>query len=682
MLLIADVTFDQGQRKLIKGELSRSLEPKVFSLLVLLISKKSQIVTRDELIAEVWKNRIVGEGAINRTVSLLRAHFLALTKIDIIETVPTQGYRLVANLDEYTVSQPSDVNKTAQSKKRFRYSFPFVFLTLLVVAFLTTVIFLQKNESVDKAPMASLELLDGPLVGLSGWEYGLSSTIDGSTLLFHHVGSDSMDGTDSVQRVYLYSTEHHTKESILESSISAISPSGEHVIYVNYEAQQCTFSLYTVASKRSESLIPCDEPPSHLIWGSNNTFYFNKRLSKSHPYQVFSFNLDTSQITQITNPNSANNTRGDFNFSFSNVSKMLSVVRYLDEQASQIILFKNNIQVAEFDVSLGIKSSAWHPTKNQLLMADTSNIYLLDSNTGVYTKIKQLNLDVKSLATAYSNGKPLLLVGNAHVKSSVIKQHLADGYREVWQKSGQTEMLPRVKGNTHLVLSTRYKNHQWWQVNKGDASIIKAELPFDLKFVRYEISSDENYILFTKNGVVYELDIETGQLTTLFDDHEHSYVVNYDTNNQQSLIYSGNQSGQWQLWQYDRDTNTHTKLTKNGGYSGYVVGEYLYYSKYTTDGLWRKKRSLNNEQEAAEELLIKDFSRVNWLNWQVIDTNIYFYRKASGVWRYSLDAKTEELIFQAPANFVHQYTISPDQKSIYWVKLEPVEGDIFQYAID
>ena len=101
--IIADVFFDSAQRLLQKGDEKRQLEPKVFSLLQTLVAAKGMLVTREQLITDVWNNRVVGEGAINRTVSLLRAHFAALTDCDVIETVPTQGYRLAVDVAELEI---------------------------------------------------------------------------------------------------------------------------------------------------------------------------------------------------------------------------------------------------------------------------------------------------------------------------------------------------------------------------------------------------------------------------------------------------------------------------------------------------------------------------------------------------------------------------------------------------
>jgi transcriptional activator of cad operon len=67
------------------------------AVLVLLIERRGQVVTRDALIAEVWRGAHVAPGAIARSLSLLRR---ALdddsTCPSYIETLPKRGYRLIA----------------------------------------------------------------------------------------------------------------------------------------------------------------------------------------------------------------------------------------------------------------------------------------------------------------------------------------------------------------------------------------------------------------------------------------------------------------------------------------------------------------------------------------------------------------------------------------------------------
>jgi DNA-binding winged helix-turn-helix (wHTH) protein/tetratricopeptide (TPR) repeat protein len=73
------------------------LEPKVMDVLVYLAGRAGQVVTKDELLENVWKDTFVADGALFRHVSELRRVLGDDPRTPrIIETIPKRGYRLVA----------------------------------------------------------------------------------------------------------------------------------------------------------------------------------------------------------------------------------------------------------------------------------------------------------------------------------------------------------------------------------------------------------------------------------------------------------------------------------------------------------------------------------------------------------------------------------------------------------
>ncbi len=70
-----------------------SIPPKALEVLILLVEKNGEIVSRDELLETVWKETFVEESNINYTISLIRK---ILGRADFISTVPKQGYRFSA----------------------------------------------------------------------------------------------------------------------------------------------------------------------------------------------------------------------------------------------------------------------------------------------------------------------------------------------------------------------------------------------------------------------------------------------------------------------------------------------------------------------------------------------------------------------------------------------------------
>ncbi|HEY7806701.1 MAG TPA: winged helix-turn-helix domain-containing protein [Croceibacterium sp.] len=70
------------------------LQPQTLKVLVTLVSRRGEVVTRDELVQLCWDGRIVGDDVINRSISLLR-HFAERAGGFEIETVSRAGYRLI-----------------------------------------------------------------------------------------------------------------------------------------------------------------------------------------------------------------------------------------------------------------------------------------------------------------------------------------------------------------------------------------------------------------------------------------------------------------------------------------------------------------------------------------------------------------------------------------------------------
>jgi TolB-like protein/DNA-binding winged helix-turn-helix (wHTH) protein/Flp pilus assembly protein TadD len=86
--------LDKEPAGLWRGGQLVSLPPKVLEMLLLLVEKQGEIVTREELLDTVWPDTHVEEGNIKYTISLLRK---ALGK-ELVQTIPRCGYRFVAKV--------------------------------------------------------------------------------------------------------------------------------------------------------------------------------------------------------------------------------------------------------------------------------------------------------------------------------------------------------------------------------------------------------------------------------------------------------------------------------------------------------------------------------------------------------------------------------------------------------
>ncbi|MGB6007414.1 winged helix-turn-helix domain-containing tetratricopeptide repeat protein [Castellaniella sp.] len=97
--VFADCMLDLERRELHRASQPVATTPKVFDLLVYLISQHDRVVTRDELMEAVWGGRIISESTVASHVNAARA----VVGDDgqrqrIIRTIPRKGFRFVATI--------------------------------------------------------------------------------------------------------------------------------------------------------------------------------------------------------------------------------------------------------------------------------------------------------------------------------------------------------------------------------------------------------------------------------------------------------------------------------------------------------------------------------------------------------------------------------------------------------
>jgi DNA-binding winged helix-turn-helix (wHTH) protein/TolB-like protein/Tfp pilus assembly protein PilF len=98
----SEYRLETGSPSLWLGGRLVPLPPKALEVLILLVSRHPTLVSREELLEEVWRDTFVEEGNINYTVSLLRKTLGEHDRgqAQFIQTVPKRGYRFVADVRE------------------------------------------------------------------------------------------------------------------------------------------------------------------------------------------------------------------------------------------------------------------------------------------------------------------------------------------------------------------------------------------------------------------------------------------------------------------------------------------------------------------------------------------------------------------------------------------------------
>lgn len=127
-----------------RGDELVQLPPKALEALVLLVRNNGEIVSRTELLEEVWEGSFVEEGNINYTISLIRK---ALVSKDLIQTVPKRGYRFAGEIRcpaeasaEVSATLVEPLALPVETRIPPRRSFPLAKVAIAMLLLLVTVV--------------------------------------------------------------------------------------------------------------------------------------------------------------------------------------------------------------------------------------------------------------------------------------------------------------------------------------------------------------------------------------------------------------------------------------------------------------------------------------------------------------------------------------------------------------
>jgi DNA-binding winged helix-turn-helix (wHTH) protein/TolB-like protein/Tfp pilus assembly protein PilF len=140
-----EFTFSPKEKCLRCNGENLQISPKALEVLDLLLERNTEIVLREELVAQVWKDTFVEEANLTVAISILRKTFEENTSSpkQFIQTVPKKGYRFIAEIKEITDGEnetppiePVISPNRADKKNKIRWHF--IAIILLGVLFLAS----------------------------------------------------------------------------------------------------------------------------------------------------------------------------------------------------------------------------------------------------------------------------------------------------------------------------------------------------------------------------------------------------------------------------------------------------------------------------------------------------------------------------------------------------------------
>lgn len=309
--------FNVAERTLHNGGESVSLKPKEFDLLQVLVAKPGRLISKDEILSEVWPETKVEESNLSVHISSLR-RALGDSASDplYIETIPRSGYRFKAPVIELIPGEGEvDVAPPAMSRSLGRL----LRWAVLIVASTGAAVWWARRSY---PPWNAVPLTSSP-----GLEIGPALSPDGS-LVIYSVRARTANGRldPSTNGLWLKNIATGATERVTDQFdySPTWSPDGREIAFVRYINNQndqdvATLVVRSAFGGQDRIVRPLDYvgalPGPSLHYSSNGKWILTSlgtgMIAGTPPARLVAISLATGELQPLLSP--VPGSAGDFN---------------------------------------------------------------------------------------------------------------------------------------------------------------------------------------------------------------------------------------------------------------------------------------------------------------------------------------------------------------------------------
>ena len=317
-LLIGEWRFSPDSYEIERDGVRLRLPRRIGAVLARLAADAGRVVSREDLIADVWERRGVTHDVLSRTVAELREALGDDARTPrYVETIPKSGYRLNAAVrpaSAVPALAPAPDGAVRQSKPGTRAWSPPALAAIgaLLLSGLIAWAVLRRDPAPPPSPgpgPAQVELdLAGerPLTSGAGRELGPTVSPDGRLVAFAEVlpGADAsvivvqaLDG--SARRLF-------DDEPVGWNTRPAFSPDGNRILFRQAIGDGCELRLRPVLSGQSRRLAQCAPDTGAMDWSADGrTIVYNAPAAAGRAPGLSLLDVESGASVALTRPEAA-----------------------------------------------------------------------------------------------------------------------------------------------------------------------------------------------------------------------------------------------------------------------------------------------------------------------------------------------------------------------------------------
>jgi DNA-binding winged helix-turn-helix (wHTH) protein/Tol biopolymer transport system component len=645
-VVVGDYAVDFKKSRISHGEEQIKLEPLAMELLCYLVSRKGEYVSQRELLENVWSGRVVSDNAIRRVVKKLR-DALGDEPRDpkYIKTVPNKGYLLIADVlvDEQDqiasgpetshghlneaateVIQRKHIQPTTSVSSEQKTRKPIVLLSL--VAFVLSISLYFLSSTFFKADN---DLVVSSLLSMPGEEHWTDYSEQNNAVVFSHRKT-----ANGFFDLYLKSTDKHTIRKLTNGGANHNAPTwsndGKKIAYQRQLGEKAELVILSFSDnmkvEKSEVIYSYDSLQPSLDWSPDDeSLYFAHRQSTDHPYSIFSINIASREVDQITFPSVGS--LGDYGAQFSPNGKFLATFRYLRYGLVHLIV----IDIARGQIVSDVKvesapiTLSWNNESTGVYYSTEGMLHFFNKEQQLFTHRTVPGHQLKSV---FDNcGKDCLIANTADENNRDIKE-LVNPFS--LSKSDQLDFfeLPMLGDEGHPIYTNKPDEIVFRAIIKDTSQIVRYSAQVGLEVLtqfdrsfrinNLKYNPNQDLVLGLQEDQIFVLDVNTGDVEYVSQQMENAQRPNWSADGK-SIYYSRSELGTTALIKYDLESREHKRLLENVIEAKEEInGDYVYL--LNNDGRLYKAQTGNLQQRTVVGN-VPIFSNISW---HVLDNTLYY----------------------------------------------------------
>lgn len=683
------------------------IEPKIVAVLVVLVQRAGEVVSRDELLDAVWPGVHVTDRVLTRAISELRKVFEDDSREPaVIETIVKGGYRFVGTVEFASEKEAPPVWEAAiAGPPRPRLPLPGWALgamgVVAAIAALSVGWMLTRAAGAESDPELTFPLevvATRPFTSEPNWEYDAALSPDGQRVAYVWNSPETgaweiwtrSRGVDAPTRV--------TRAGGTDGS-PTWSPDGSRIAYYRYDPSTETTAIYIseLSAGSARRVSPVEAKYPDIDWSPNGErLVLTERATESGPLRVVLLELDTGERTVITDPPS--HVWGDHYVTLSPDGSTVAFVRTLSEALQDIYTVSVDggaVQRITHD-GRNVRGVTWSADGGQLLFGSTRGgtyeIWRVGAD-GPPTTPQRLGIG-RGVNNPTVRGQ-LMIVEQWESNHDIVRLDIdgsgdnsPNGAEAPWQPlvaSTYWDMNPAYSpdGLQIAFTSNRSGAYEIW-VAGADGSSPRRLTSFDGPYVSTpRWSPDGADLVFEArpegNAELYAVPAKGGALRRLTNSHADDLAPVYAPDGGR-IYFTSARSGEWQIWALDLPGGEPRQITLNGGFGPQVnsTGSHLYFTRPGMPGVWKIGLEGGPDQKVLENV-----DAGLWGSWTLAENGIYYVRFARSpladvivYFDWATGSNTDVAEFPLIAQPDAALALSPDGRTLLVGVTERSEADL------